>query len=416
MMPSDPEPGTLPPGPDRLEDRVRRLAWLGHRGSATAGERAAATLLLRELTGMGLQPSLEPFRGSGSMGARLLVPVLVAAAGAGLGRVSIPAAALLGAVALAALVSEQMTGRAWLTRFLVRSPSANVVATIPAPGAAVRRVVVCAHHDTQRAGLIWNRFTMTALAPVVARLPGPLKTPLFPLVAAMAAQCLVWPASVLWPEAVSPWLVCGVLLGVYAAAGLLLGEWAVRRPVPGASDNASGVAAVLEVVERWLADPVDGVELVVLLSGCEETGLFGAAAWCDRHRGELAAVPTAFLNVDSVGFGPPRFLGCEVPMAGWPVRFPPGMIRLAGEVATAGGWADPGPHAVPGPTDGLAFLARCVPGVTVVGFRGPGVMEYYHQPGDTPEHTDFAAAWDGANFAWAVLRRLAVDPLPRTHR
>jgi hypothetical protein len=36
-------------------------------------------------------------------------------------------------------------------------------------------------------------------------------------------------------------------------------------------------------------------------------------------------------------------------------------------------------------------------------------MEYYHQPGDTIEHTDFAAAWDGVEFAWTILRRLAGD-------
>jgi hypothetical protein len=37
-------------------------------------------------------------------------------------------------------------------------------------------------------------------------------------------------------------------------------------------------------------------------------------------------------------------------------------------------------------------------------------MEYYHQPGDTVEHTDFEAAWEGVRFAWAVLRRLASGP------
>lgn len=407
MSPS--HPATPVPDPRRAayERRVRALADFGHRGSATGREREAAGYLIAELAQFGLPASTEAFSGARSMGARLVVPVIIAAAGAGLTEYATAVATAIGGSALVALVLEQMTGRAWVTRFLARRPSANVVATVPAAAGARRRVVLCAHYDSQRAGLIWNRLTMTYLAPVLARLPGPLKTPLFPVTAAMAVQALLGPADALWPAAIPVRPVAGVLLAVYAAASVLLGEWAVRGFVPGASDNASGVAAVLALAERWAADPSGEVELVVLLTGCEETGLLGAAAWCDRRRDDLARVPTVFLNVDGLGFGPPRFLGCEVPMAGWPVRYPAALVRAASEVAAAGGWTDAGPHAVAGPTDGLAFLARGVSGVTVVGFRGPGVMEHYHQPGDTAEHTDFDAAWDGVNFAWAVLRRLA---------
>ena len=93
-------------------------------------------------------------------------------------------------------------------------------------------------------------------------------------------------------------------------------------------------------------------------------------------------------------------------MAGWPVRHSKELRELAAAVAAKQGRRDAGPHAVPGPTDGLIFRMRGIPGLTVVGFRGPGVMEYYHQPGDTAEHTDFAAAWDGVEFAWGILRRL----------
>jgi hypothetical protein len=369
-----------------FRQRVESLAGQGHRGSATPGEAAAADYLTGVLEAMGLRAGREEFRGSSTMGVRLLVPVFVAAVGLGLAWASgVAALSLLGAVGLAALVHEQMTGRAWLTRPVTRSPSANVLATVPPKGRTRRRLVLCAHYDSQRAGLIWNRFTMVHVAPLIARLPGPMKTPLFVLTVAMVVQCSL---PVLAPAASGPlasachWAVAVV----YALSILLLGEWAAGRFVPGASDNATGVAAVLEVARRWLlAEPAEGVELVVLLSGCEETGLLGAAAWCDRHRDEIANVPTRFLNIDSVGFGPPRFLGRDTPMAGWPLRYPRTMVEVARRAAGDGEWRDAGPHALPGPTDGLAFLARGVPGVTVVGFRGPGIMEYYHQPSDTVE-------------------------------
>ncbi len=146
------------------------------------------------------------------------------------------------------------------------------------------------------------------------------------------------------------------ILGVYAGYGALLAEWSLGAHVPGAADNASGAAAVLSLAEDWLHWPEVGVELVLLFTGCEETGALGAAAWADRHRGGIAALPTAFLNLDGLGFGPPHLLGCEIPLAGLPLRYPPGLVARCREAAALGGHELPEPLTVPGFTDGLALL------------------------------------------------------------
>lgn len=138
--------------------------------------------------------------------------------------------------------------------------------------------------------------------------------------------------------------------------------------------------------------------------------MLGAAAWADRHRAEVRALPTAFMNVDGVGFGPPRFLGTEVPAAGVPLRAPRWVLEQCAAVAVEQGLTEAGPHALPGPTDGLAFLARGVPGVTVVGFRDGHVLPHYHTMRDTSDNMDFVAGLAGTRFARAILWRLA------THR
>ncbi len=92
--------------------------------------------------------------------------------------------------------------------------------------------------------------------------------------------------------------------------------------MPGAADNATGAAAVLTLGEAWCRRPHDGVELVLLLPGCEEPGMLGSAAWADRHREELSELPTFFLNIDNLGVGPVRFFGAEIPLLGWPVAYP----------------------------------------------------------------------------------------------
>ena len=383
--------------------QLRDLASLPHRGSATDHERRAADYLCGELRAVGLEPTREPFRGSRSWAWRHLVHVGVAAAGVGL-LWHLPAVTIvLGVVALASFWAEGMTRGVWLSRPAVRAASENVVAHLPADGPARLRAVVCGHYDTQRTGLIWVLAGRSAAWQW--RLPPALKPPLLPLAGAMAAQAAVGVAALagLDPRAVAA--AGGSLLAVYAGYGAVLAEWAVGPFVPGAADNASGAAAVLAVGRAWRREPIPGVELVLLLTGCEESGLLGAAAWADRHGG--GPVPTVFLNLDCLGMGPTRFLGWEVPVVGRPLPYPPALLATAGAVAAERGLADAGPHTVPGPTDGLALLHRGLSGLTVAGFRGRGHFPNYHRLTDTADAVDYDTAWAGVGFAWAVLGRVA---------
>jgi hypothetical protein len=198
----------------------------------------------------------------------------------------------------------------------------------------------------------------------------------------------------------------------YAVFVVLLGQWAFSPGVPGAADNGSGVAAVIEIAEAWAEQPPsDSVELVVLLTGCEETGLMGAAAWLDARRDEHSPLPTVAVNVDGIGFGPPRFLGAEVPAAGVALRIPDWLRGVCETVAQDLGLSDAGPHALPGPTDALAFLARGVPAVSIVGFRDGFRLPHYHTTSDTAANMDFAAAAAGRAFVAAVVRAVASDRL-----
>src|SRR4051794_24129490 len=90
--------------------RANDLAAFGHRGSGSHHEGEAAAYLVKELQSLELSPELQPFRGAGRMGGRLLIPVLAAAVALAVGWWSMLAEVLLAALALSALVHEQMTG------------------------------------------------------------------------------------------------------------------------------------------------------------------------------------------------------------------------------------------------------------------------------------------------------------------
>jgi hypothetical protein len=164
---------------------------------------------------------------------------------------------------------------------------------------------------------------------------------------------------------------------------------------------------VLTLCQNWQREPVSDIELRIVFTGCEEGGLLGATEWADRHRDEVCSLPTLFLNLDNLGFGPPRFFASEVPLCGWPIPYSPAMIAAAKAAAEEVGLIDPGPHSMPGPTDALAFLVRGMEGMSIVSFRKWGFMPTYHRLLDTTENLDFDAAWQAVLFGETLLRRMA---------
>jgi hypothetical protein len=389
----------------RYERRVQALVAFGHRGSATSHERRAAEYLAGELRASGIAPVIESFRGARSFAARVLIHIGIAAIGLMLSW-RMPAFGIaLAAVALISFVVEQGRCIVLLSWPACRYRSQNVCGTVPAIHAARRRIILSAHYDTQRSGFIWtiNRY----LNRVSVHLPLWLKPPMAFLAALMAGQVLLGLVQMCLGPGLSIRILDGLLLAIYAVVATLFIQFALGRFVPGAVDNASGVAAVLELADAWIAfPPADDAELVVLLTGCEESVLLGAAAWADRHREELERLPTVFLNLDSMAFGPPRFLGAEVPAAGLPLRSDAQLIELCLQVARELGLHDAGPHALPGPTDAFAFLARGMRGISIVSFQPGGVLPRYHTMADTVSNTDFAAARATVEFARLVCWKL----------
>jgi hypothetical protein len=389
-----------------FERHVRELEALGHRGSASNNEHRAAQYLMAELRQAGIEPIGEEFRGARSLAERLLVHVIVAAVGAAVVGWSPVATLVLALAALVSMIAEPSTRGVWLSWPVCRSRSINVCGKLVGASPPRRRVVLCAHYDTQHSGWIWaiSRW----MAGIGFRSPLLLKPPMLPVVALMAGQAVLGAIAIAIGVGAVVATLDGLLLALYVLLSVLLIQWSLGRPVPGAADNASGVAAVLAIAEEWRTNPpADDLELLVLLSGCEESGMLGAAAWVDTHRADLRALPTTFLNIDGIGFGPPRVLGAEVPAAGLPVRADPQILELCRQIAQEMGLTDVGPHALPGPTDGLAFLARGMRGVTIVGFKAGGVLPNYHTFRDTSENMDWTSARAGLEFARQVCRGMA---------
>lgn len=286
------------------------------------------------------------------------------------------------AAATVASVELDVSGRStWTAPLLPAGEGANVVARVPAAAEPERTIVFIAHHDAQRAGLMWR----------LPRTKQSMALPAEALFVTIAVGCLIGSRLLR--------AVGAVLLGAAVLLGL---DVARRRVVPGANDNATGVAALIALIDAFARDPLERTDVVAVFSDCEEVGLGGASAWVKAHRGELDRASTIVVSLDTLGSGEPAVVSRDGALTAsysrdtqaWADR---GALRAA---------VDP-PRRIDmvAPTDGspanhaglhVLSLTSCAPDGTL----GP----HYHQPSDTPENVDYESVEQCTRLAAGIAR------------
>ena len=103
-----------------------------------------------------------------------------------------------------------------------------------------------------------------------------------------------------------------LLVGIFALVDIQL-----SNPVPGANDNASGVATALSLAGELEAEPPANLDVWVVLAGGEETMQEGMRAFVRSQRKQLDRASTFFVAIDAVGRGNVRF----ETTAGWAVSY-----------------------------------------------------------------------------------------------
>jgi hypothetical protein len=269
---------------------------------------------------------------------------------------------------------------------------ANAVARVPARRERRRTVVLVAHLDAARTGLVWHpavthaggrshqrrRHVDPFLAPVAAAL---VTAALAPGRRARAAAAAV--------------------LGV--AVGLNV-DVARNATVPGANDNATGVAVVIDLVRALAAAPLDHVEVVAVCPGSEEAGMGGFAAFLREHAAELRPEDTVVLGLDTLGSGTPIVAEAEGALATH--RYRAADLGLADEGAALAGLPAPQRWRIGGWTDPLLALHAGLPALSILSM-GPGYFPHYHHPSDLPEHVDRESVERCARIAAGTLRAVA---------
>lgn len=376
--------GAVPVSVDTAAESESALEWvrilseeIGPRRPTGPAERRAAELIADRLGKRGVTVEQVPFSGYSTFAAPYGVALTVALLGMPAARRRPLIASALAGVGAALTSAEDGLVRRPLTRLMARRPSRNLVATIEPAEEEHRTICLVCHLDSSRSGLMFHRRFLPFLHAWIGT--------------QAAAFAIAVAGPLLRRLALGRRLIAGAYGVLLAGLGILIERELRGVDVPGANDNATGVAAVATLASELQAEPLSGTRVVCLFTSCEEAGVLGADAFVR----ELEAAPEdfrswLFLNFDGVGAPATlRFLRREGVLSKWPADAH--LARIAQEVSERR------------PELGLAGTthnAGLTYDTTPVMARGGRAITFstqdatipnYHSPTDTAENLDPSA-------------------------
>lgn len=167
---------------------------------------------------------------------------------------------------------------------------------------------------------------------------------------------------------------------------------------PGADDNASGTAVILEVARALAKVEAQPQRTILFLSfSGEERDLLGSRLYTSRPVVPLNATK-AMINIDHAGVGNGRL---TIGVTGMEKEVPAEASKAAGvqEKSEFYGFFPGGDH--------VPFKEAGVPTVTVV---SSGIHPHFHQPSDTADTIDPDVLATVARYALSLTWKLAYEP------
>jgi hypothetical protein len=386
---------------------IRRLCSFERRRAGTDAERRAANYLVDTLREAGRRVDVEPTYVHPQYPLVHAAHCLLGIAGS-LASLALPPLGFALVLVAALSMYLDLNTRLYLVRRLFfRRASQNVVC----PGArpeAPARLILCAHYDAAQGGRLFDLRTVARAARLQARLPCPIG-PFRIVFWALASLIPILGARLAGIDA--GWLSVIQLLPtlVLIVATFLLVDISLSAVVPGANDNASGVATALSLAAALDRDPPENLDVWVVLAGAAWSLHEGMRSFLVRHRKRLAPEATYVVCVDTVGLGDVRFETA----AGWVVTYPMDrrLVELCEAIAAANGDGSfrARPLRLGVADDSIAARAWRYPATTITCAGELDIVPGVHTAADVPDRIDPAALERAHGFTLQLARQLDRD-------
>jgi len=174
---------------------------------------------------------------------------------------------------------------------------------------------------------------------------------------------------------------------------------------PGANDNASGAALVLDIAVKLNKTPLVHTEVWRVLTGCEEVACYGADAFLKSHQDDLDEA--IWLTVDSVGtrHGDPTYTVSETFLL--TTQSDPALVERAQQIAQDHAELKVKPHSFRG-----AYSEGAIGGkynLRVLSFGSTsrdGRVPEWHRMTDVVEEIDMDVVERCERFTWEILKSI----------
>jgi hypothetical protein len=382
-----------------MMEHVRYLAeTIGPRGSTRLQEKQAADYVSGVLEEGGYTPVTETFTSARSS----YYPYVLFAGSILLGEILFWAGSRLGAAAALGLtlfaivsVTLELSFRPNPFRWLLpKGESQNVWLRIPSQGEPREQVVLLGHLDSNRTPLLFSSEGWVRFLGIIVPLG---------LTSALALA-VTFILGLLSPNPL--WRFLSLPFALVILVLFLLMVQADFSPFSaGANDNASAVAAVLEIAERLKGEPLAHTTVWALFSGCEEVGCYGAEAFVQAHRDELGCPVWMPLEILGGVGADPTYLTSETFLL--TARSDPQLLALADQISTR--FPEMGVYPLRWKstyTEGAIGAKYGFRVLTIASFRRDGLLPEWHRPTDVVENVDPEVLKRSQAFAWELLRAI----------
>ena len=377
----------------RIQRFLGELCIFKHRASATENEHRAAQHIYQLMRSIGLVAEIDEFRSQKRMTWELVSVLLFFLIETFFYFYSPLIAVISGVIGTILFIGYFTTLFKPFAPLFRMAKSNNVIGKILNVDAPFK-IILTAHYDTARSGPMWHPKRVTSFR--------------FNFLLGLFLIFLLLLLSILKLIAISGIVfdILVVLIGIFILAQIATLIYQSQGvPVEGASDNASGVAVMLDLAARIKDLSIPEVEFWFVATGSEEVGAVGMSAFLKKYKSELPKNSTYFINFDNIGNGNLHYFTCEGMI--FPVRFSKDLIQLAAKTAQLKNFKKVTPSTYKlAYTDAIVPASRGYHTILFLATDDRGMIPNWHWPTDTITNIDFKVPQLASDFAFAMIEDL----------